>query len=265
MKALVDGVERAEVSVLDRALNYGDGLFESMRVRAGELPLLGRHLERLASGCRRIALDWPGEALLAEEARRLAAGVEDGVLKLLLTRGDGGRGYAPPGAGCRRILSLHAPPAPPAAGCAVGVCKLRLARSTALAGLKHVSRLEQVLAAREVAQRGWDEGLLCDDDGNVVEATRHNLFYVIGARLRTPPLADCGVAGVMRGLLLERVGGEVTALKYHELHAVEEAFLCNAVAGIRAVTSLDGRELAAGQAFARAAAELTAMGLSWAA
>jgi 4-amino-4-deoxychorismate lyase len=262
----VDGRECTEVSVLDLALNYGDGLFETLRVRAGDLPLLGRHLERLAAGCRRIALGWPGEALLVEEAGWLAAGVDDGTLKLLLTRGDGGRGYAPPGgAGCRRILSLHAAPAPPAAGCAVGVCELRLGRNPALAGLKHVSRLELVLAAREAAERGWDEGLLRDQPGNVVEATRHNLFYVAGARLCTPPVDECGVAGVMRGLLLERVGGEIATLKYDELHAVEEAFLCNAVAGIRAITRLDGRKLAAGPAFARAEAELIAMGLSWAA
>jgi 4-amino-4-deoxychorismate lyase len=267
---LVDGIPAEVVAATDRGLNYGDGLFETMRLHAGRVCLLERHLVRLRQGCERIGLAYPGDAAIGADIEVLAgvAGGE-GVLRLVLTRGDGGRGYAPPSdSSGRRITALHPLPELASSGLSVGVCRTRLGRSATLGGLKHLGRLEQVLAAGEVAEAGWDEGLMLADDELVVEATRHNLFYVRGGRVCTPPLEGCGVAGVMRGLVLDTLaalgvpGGEAR-LRYHELHEIDEMFLCNAVAGVRPVNRIAGRPLPGDGAVAALRMPLAAAGAAW--
>lgn len=267
---LVDGQPATAVSALDRGLNYGDGLFETLRVHRGELPLLVHHLARLAGGCERLDMAYPGDALLAAELGQVAAaGPGDAVIRLTLTRGEGGRGYAPPsGSTPRRILARHPLPAWPARSCVVGTCRSRLGHSPTLAGLKHLGRLEQVLAAGEVARAGWDEGLMLDADGQVIEGTRHNLWFLRGGALWTPPVTSAGVAGLVRGLVLaalDRLGlpGGVASLRYDELHEVEGLVLCNAVVGLRVVTALDGRELPVAVMPPSLRGDLRAAGLRW--
>jgi len=267
---LVDGIRTEAVAATDRGLNYGDGLFETMRLHAGVICLLDRHLRRLRQGCERLRLPYPGDAPIAADIAALAAASSgEGVVRLVLTRGDGGRGYAPPPAARgRRIVSLHGLPPPGPAEWSVGICKVRLGRSATLGGLKHLGRLEQVLAAGEVAEAGWDEGLMLDDGDRVIEATRHNLFFVRDGGVWTPPLDGCGVAGVMRGLLLETLaarglpGGEAQ-LRYHELHEIDELFLCNAVAGVRPVSRIGGRVLGGAAAAAALRAPLAEAGAAW--
>ena len=267
---LVDGQPATMVSALDRGLNYGDGLFETMRLHAGRVPLLARHLGRLRAGCERIALPYPGDALIANDIVHLVAGgPADGIVRIVLTRGDGGRGYTPPrGTTGRRLIALHPLPDLDAAALSLGICKTRLGHSRALGGLKHLGRLEQVLAADEVAAGGWDEGLMLDEADRIVEATRHNLFFVRAGRVLTPPLGNRGVAGVMRALILEILatlglpGGE-TPLRYDELHEIDELFLCNAVVGMRPVSQVDGHAYAHGETPARLRAALAAAGVTW--
>lgn len=267
---LVDGMAAGSVAATDRGLNYGDGLFETMRLHQGRVCLLARHLERLRHGCQRIALAYPGDALIEADIAALVKGATGaGVVRLVLTRGDGGRGYAPPPSpGVRRIVSLHALPEPGAAGLSVGICQTRLGQSSALGGLKHLGRLEQVLAARETAAAGWDEGLMLDDRDRVIEGTRHNLFFVRNGGVWTPRLDGCGVAGVMRALVLEALdrlglaGGEAE-LRYHELHEIDELFLCNAVAGLRPVSRIAGRALGGAEVARALHAPLAAAGVAW--
>jgi 4-amino-4-deoxychorismate lyase len=267
---LVDGRPATLLSAADRGLNYGDGLFETLRVQAGTVPLLARHLARLSAGCRRLGLPCPDDAAwCADITRLLAETAGEGVLRLVLTRGDGTRGYAPPpDAQGRRIVSFHPLPTPAPRALRVGICQTRIGFSPALAGLKHLGRLEQVLAAGEVVAAGWDEGLMLDGEGRVVEATRHNLFYLRGGQLCTPPVELAGVAGVMRALVLEaqsRLGlpGGEAVLRYDELHEIEELLLCNAVAGLRPVRWLAGRELAGESILARMRQPLHEAGVTW--
>ena len=267
---LIDGQPATMLSAADRGLNYGDGLFETMRLHAGRVWLLARHLARLHAGCRRLDLPYPGDAQIAADIARLTAGTAgDGIVRLVLTRGDGGRGYAPPRqAAGRRIVAFHPlGPAGPTA-MSLGVCRTRLGRSMTLGGLKHLGRLEQVMAAAEVAAAGWDEGLMLDEADQVIEATRHNLFFVRAGQVMTPRLDGCGVAGVMRGLVLDALAalglpsGEA-ALRYHELHEVDELFLCNAVAGVRPVRQVAGHEYAWGCVTDRLREPLVAAGVAW--
>ena len=269
MNMLVDGVPATRVSAADRGLNYGDGLFETMRVHRGKVCLLERHLARLRDSCRRIALPYPGDDTLAADIARLQpAASAEGVLRLVLTRGDSGRGYAPPpDAAGRRIVALY--PLPPLPDeLTVGICTTRLGRSPALGGLKHLGRLEQVLAAAEAAAAGWHEGLMLDEGDRVVAGTRHNLFFVRDGRCFTPPLDACGVAGVMRRMVMDALamlglGGTEAPLRYDELHEVEELLLCNAVVGVRRVSELAGRRLGGGRIVAELAAPLAAAGATW--
>lgn len=267
---LVDGQACDHVPASDRGLNYADGLFETMRLHAGTVPLLERHLARLRAGAKRLALPWPGDALLRLEIARLAAAAAgDGVLKIVLTRGDGGRGYAPdPAAPGRRILSRHALPMGLEQPLGIGVCRTRLGSSPALQGLKHLGRLEQVLAAREAAAAGWDEGLMLDGAGHVTEGTRHHVLWRRAGRLETPPAGMLAVDGVMRALLLDALevageAGQETSLRYDALHEIEEMVVCNAVAGVRGVTQLDGRPLPLAGLLARTRALLAARGVAW--
>ena len=250
MTVLVDGEETPIVDAGDRGLHYGDGLFETMLLTRGRVPLLDRHLARLAHGSRRLGIPWPGEALFRGDVDRLSSG--EGVIKIVWTRGSGGRGYAPPReARPRRIVSRHPRADAVAGGLAVIRCQTRLASGGPLAGLKHLGRLEQVLGAAEVQAAGADDGLMSDEGGAVVEGTRGNLFLVAGGDLVTPPLSGAGVAGVMRQLVRELAEEEGVPVherpvSYAHVEAAEAIFLTNAVAGIQPVRRLAGldRELA---------------------
>ena len=225
----------------DRGLAYGDGLFETIAVRRGQPRLLERHLQRLGTGCQRLRI--PCDiAQLGAEVEAYAALLGAGVAKLLLTRGDGLRGYAPPAEPeVRRLLLASPAPAYPAAHAVEGIvlfpCTTRLASQPLLAGLKHLNRLEQVLARGEWTSTEYAEGLMLDQDGKPIEGVFSNLFLVREGRLLTPALDRCGVAGVLRGLLLdiaarEGIQAEVLPLALADLRGADEVFLCNSQYGI---------------------------------
>lgn len=243
----IDGRPAALLPVTDRGLAYGDGLFETIAVRAGRIALLERHLQRLGEGVRRLALPLD-LALLRGELLAFAAELGTGVAKLIVTRGDGLRGYAPPAdAHCRRILSGSPPPAYPPRHAGEGVrlhpCRTRLAEQPLLAGLKHLNRLEQVLARAEWQDPACAEGLMRDSGGRVIEGVFSNLFVVKDGVLLTPALQRCGVAGVMRAEILARAAAaglsvQVGDLDYAQLLAADEVFLCNSQYGIWPVVAL---------------------------
>jgi len=247
MLSWVDGAPAAHLPVQDRGLAYGDGLFETIAVRAGQPVLLERHLARLAEGCARLAI--PVDlVLLQAELQAFCAQLGEGVAKLILTRGDGLRGYGPPPAPQpRRILQGGPLPCYPAAYAEQGVrlfpCMTRLAEQPLLAGLKHLNRLEQVLARAEWQDDEHAEGLLRDGHGRVIEGVYSNLFLVKNGVLITADLQRCGVAGVMRAELLEQAQAlgiecQVRDIDYAELLAADEVLLCNSVYGVWPVRAL---------------------------
>lgn len=244
------GERRADgVPAGDRGLAYGDGVFETMRARRGGVPWWDAHWARLALGARRLGLPLPREMLVRDEATRLLDG-GDAVLKLLLTRGDGARGYAPGrDATPTWVLSAHPLPAPPRTeGLVLRWCAMRLSHQPLLAGIKHCNRLEQVLARGEWPAAGepggdaFDEGLLLDVDGDVVGATAANVLVFRDGRWRTPPVDRCGVAGVCRGWLLQEAGAVEQPLVPGDVETADAVVLCNAVRGILPVARLQGRD-----------------------
>jgi 4-amino-4-deoxychorismate lyase len=242
----INGRARSSIPAGDRGLQYGDGLFETMLVRERRVRLLDYHLDRLMQGCRRLRIRSPGVSVLRREAIARARQRSAGVLKLILTRGLGTRGYRPTGEETStRIFSLHELKVP-AAGepVRVRICAIRMGQNPALAGLKTLNRLESVLARAEWTDARVWEGLMLDLDGNVVSGTMSNVFLRRGSTLMTPSLDRCGVAGVMRRWVLEqsaRLGLRVWQgrLPLDAIGDAEEMFMTNAVAGIVPVSRLE--------------------------
>lgn len=225
----------------DRGPAYGDGLFETVLLRDGEPRLWAEHLARLTRGCRVLGIPLP---TLAELERPLGeAGEGLAVLKLILTRGSGGRGYLPPAEPEPRLRWQLLPFSPAAerweAGVRVRHCRLRLGLQPALAGLKHLNRLENVLARAEWSDADTAEGLLCDSEGCLVEATGMNLFWRRDGRLETPRLDRCGVAGTLREALLARLPIHEVDARPETLGSVEALWLGNSVQGLWPVIRLD--------------------------
>ena len=242
MQSWVDGQPaHALASLKDRGLAYGDGLFETLAVKAGQPLLLDLHMQRLAQGCSRLAIV-ADNTVIRSEVLAYAQAMGEGVLKLIVTRGDSLRGYsASPEALPRRILQASPPAAYPEANALEGIqlfdCATRLAEQPLLAGLKHLNRLEQVLARAEWQDPAYAEGLMRDTSGRVIEGVFSNLFLVRDGSLYTADLQRCGVAGVMRAALLveaERQGiaRHVTDISFEQLRQADELFLCNSVYGI---------------------------------
>jgi 4-amino-4-deoxychorismate lyase len=245
---LIDGRETDRLPADDRGLAYGDGLFETMRLEGKRVPLLELHLARLRAGCDRLRLDAPHDDLLAAEIERVGEGRGTGIVKLILTRGSGGRGYAPPAApNPRRIISWHPLPDYPRThyreGVGVWLTATPLGRNPLLAGLKHLGRLEQVLASMETPPPGCAEGLMRDTPGAVVEGIRSNLFLVRDGHLETPILDQCGVAGVMRRVIIEAAGELEIDVREQRIDldgvlSADEVFLTSSVFGLWPVVAL---------------------------
>jgi 4-amino-4-deoxychorismate lyase len=251
MITLVNGVPGESISVHDRGFQYGDGLFETMAVVKGVSLLWDRHMQRLFHGAARLGIDAPPESLLRHEAEQLGRGVERAVLKIILTRGLSGRGYAPDKqAQSTRTVSLSPWPDYPfeqrTHGVAAQFCRNMISRNQATAGIKHLNRIEQVLARAELEQ-DCREGLMCNEFGHVIEGTMTNLFIVSQDRLLTPDLSHSGVEGVMRGLVLERaversLDARVMNISKSDVLQADEVFLTNSLIGLWPVRRIETKE-----------------------
>jgi 4-amino-4-deoxychorismate lyase len=231
----------------DRGLAYGDGLFETMAAVGGVIRWLDYHLERLVAGCARLAIPTPRDTELRREIAVHTPPHDRAVIKLIVTRGIGARGYRPPDAPKPTVIVGAAswPSDVRTAGeVAMVTCETRLGENPQLAGLKHLSRLEHVLAQLELQKRGLDEGLLLSTSGHVVSATSNNVFAAFGARVCTPRLDRCGVRGVMRRLVLESctplgLEAQEVDMDIEDLKQADELFVTNALLGVRPVCRLD--------------------------
>lgn len=265
-RVLINGVEGDRVPVFDRGLAYGDGLFETIRAIDGAAPLWARHMARLREGCGRLGLPVPDNGVLVAEFARVARHAPDCVVKIILTRGIGERGYAPSAnAAATRVVSAFPTPVLPPdwyrEGIRVRCCALRLAAQPRLAGIKHLNRLEQVLARAEWSDPDVVEGLLFAQRGALVSATAANVFVGLGGALLTPPVDACGVAGVLRGALLDALPGtQVKTISKEDLMQADELFLTSSVRGVLPVRALGERVLRVGRHARAAQAHWRALG-----
>jgi 4-amino-4-deoxychorismate lyase len=252
---LVNG-QSTGVDPADRGLAYGDGLFETMAASDGRIRWLDLHLDRLEEGCRRLEIPAPSRSLVTSEIEACCPRTGRAVVKLIVTRGSGARGYAPPEpATPTRVVAISQWPAYPDShyrdGIVMRTCRLRLGENPALAGIKHLCRLEQVLAQLELRGQAVQQGLMLDASGSVAQGTTSNIFIVGGGELVTPSLARCGIKGVMRRVVLDatrtlRTRAVERDISPAELLGADELFVTNALFGIWPVTELDGRRYAVG-------------------
>ena len=246
LECLVDGEISTQISVADRGFQYGDGLFETMAVHRGQPRFWQSHMDRLAAGCERLQLPVPAQSVLLREVQTVSAGQRSCVVKIIVTRGTSGRGYAPsfPVTANRIVCSYPWPDDPgqlDQVGIRTRICKLRLALQPALAGMKHLNRLEQVLARAEWSDPSIHEGILLDTEDCVVSAISSNIFLVAGDRLLTPRMDRCGVRGVMRANILKAFSTrcEQRRITLDMLPDADSVFVCNSVRGIFPVLRID--------------------------
>ncbi len=270
MEWLVNGQPGRAVDVADRGLAYGDGLFETIAVREGTPRFFERHMARLVAGCRRLAIPEPSGRRLGDQILQLAAG-RRGTAKIVVTRGRGARGY---GFAAEieptQIVGFTEEPVPagaPAGGIHVTICRTPASVNAALAGLKTLNRLDNVLASAEWRDKALHEGLMCDAEGGLIGGTMSNLFLVRGERLQTPSLERSGVRGIMRGVVVEvasAAGIEVAEarLTTQDLAEGEELFLTNALIGIWPVVRCDDRTYRVGSITSAIADALLARGVT---
>jgi 4-amino-4-deoxychorismate lyase len=243
---LVNGLPQQFVSLDERALNYGDGVFETIRLHKGKAILFDQHMQRLFRSCERLGLHCDFEALVREIDSLRPHFSEHGILKIIISRGQGGRGYrAQTDMLASRLLSLH--PFPDYAdvdqtqGVKVFICHHQMSEQKQLGGIKHLNRLDQVMAAQEWPDESYFEGLVGDQKAHIIEGTRSNLFFSEAGILYTPEIEHCGVAGVLRAYLLDKFGTEIVLcreLKLSRLLQADEVFLCNSVIGVWPVNLL---------------------------
>lgn len=241
-RSVVNGEPTDQIQIMDRGLQYGDGLFETLRVQDGQIPLWPYHWQRLLSGCERLGIPRPDQDVLIHEMNALVSTTEQATLKLILTRGTGVRGYAvPEPTHPSRILILSDRPDYPQAYWQTGIrvfpCKTRLGINPLLAGIKHLNRLEQVLGRNEWQGQEYQEGLLQDIEGHIIEGTISNVFWLKDGQVYTPDLSRCGVEGVMRKIVIELARDHSMLIKVgswskSELLDAEEIFISNSLIGL---------------------------------
>jgi 4-amino-4-deoxychorismate lyase len=239
---LVNGQSCNEININDRGLHYGDGLFETIAIQNSKPLCCSEHLNRIQQGCIRLNIPVPDKKVLIDEVSSLIKSVDRGVIKIIITRGQGGRGYAlPNNAEPSRIISLH--PWPEYSnetysnGINVRICDYRYAKNPALAGIKHLNRLEQVLARSEWADDSIAEGIVMDQKSNVIEGTMSNLFCFFGDTLCTPDLSACGIDGIIRNKIIElasdlKIDIEIKEVSFELLNNADEVFVCNSIIGV---------------------------------
>lgn len=238
---------QVDMDLNDRGLAYGDGLFETLLVHAGKPIWWNEHWQRMLRGAHVLGIPAPDEKPVFDAARKLLQRHPDGVLKILLTRGSGGRGYAAPEhPSPKLIITMHDRPAPVSNPVCLRWCDTRLACQPLLAGIKHLNRLEQVLARNEWQDASIFDGLMCDTSNNVVCTTFANVFAKIGGEWFTPKTDQAGIAGIARAWVLKNLSGVQEAhLPRPRFEQVQAIFICNAVRGILEVNRFGAIELPA--------------------
>ncbi|SEA40316.1 aminodeoxychorismate lyase [Alkalimonas amylolytica] len=247
---IVNGKQQNQIDVKDRGLCYGDGLFETIKVQDGVPKLWGMHLDRLITGCSRLRIPVPdSEGLRSDVDKVIHASGPNLVLKLIVTRGVSQRGYAYSGEEKPTVIVMSAPEYQINAndyltGITAIICTTRLSHNVHLAGIKHLNRLEQVLARAEWHDPFIREGIMLDVSDCVIEGTMSNIFIEKDGVFYTPQLSRAGVCGVMRRKVIETLRAEqrlvcVKDMALTELLNADSVAICNALLGVMPVSRID--------------------------
>ena len=238
---LVNGNFNQAISPFDRGFAYGDGVFRTMRIKKGIPDSWPQHYQKLVADCAVIGIVCPSADLLMSDLQQLFTPDETAVAKIIITRGEGERGYAPPAITTpMRIVVKSAVRQYAESNYTKGVrlhlCETRLAAQPKLAGIKHLNRLENVIARMEWRDETIFDGLLLDNQDNVIECTMSNIFARFDNHLITPDLSQCGVSGITRQHIMGlgkalKLSIEVAVLPFNQLLQADEVIICNSLYG----------------------------------
>ncbi|MBQ0731222.1 MAG: aminodeoxychorismate lyase [Oleispira antarctica] len=238
------------ISINDRALQYGDGVFETLRIVNGDIPMWGYHQQRLKNAQNILGL--PLNDFFSQWNEFIATNlsrVESGCAKLIISRGEGPRGYKiPQPAQLNWWLSItELPDIATKEKFRLTLCRHTLSRQPTLAGLKHLNRLDQVMARSEWSEQdNIEEGIMFNLDGDVIEGTMSNIFWLKGDQLFTPDLSQEGVDGCVRRWVIAQQGHSSPVIiekcaKLDQLLTADAVFLTNSLIGIQKVTEIDSQ------------------------
>jgi 4-amino-4-deoxychorismate lyase len=237
------------ININDRALQYGDGVFETLRIVNGRIPMWEYHLQRLKNA--QDILGLPLDDFFSQWddfVRQSLSHIASGCAKLIVSRGEGPRGYKiPTQVTLNWWLSItDLPAANSKSDFRLTLCRHTLSRQPTLAGLKHLNRLDQVMARSEWnEQENFDEGIMFNLDGDVTEGTMSNIFWLKEGRLLTPDLSQEGIDGCVRRWVIEQGRNNVPVIiekgaKLDQLLVADAVFITNSLLGIQKVTEIDG-------------------------
>lgn len=237
---LINGTEQQQLDVRDRAFQYGDGVFETIAWRHGQLELWPQHMQRMRQSCKRLSLTMPDEDRWLEDIKKLNLD-EHAVVKLILSRGVSGRGYAYEESDHATRITISYPwpeyPGKNQQGINCCFCTTPVSINTALAGIKHLNRLDNVLARNEWRDETIAEGFMLDHHQHIIEGTMSNVFCVLDNELYTPSLERSGVSGVMRQQVIQLAKEMQVPLNEIEISKqnfinVDSIFITNSLIGI---------------------------------
>lgn len=238
---LVNGNSNQTISPFDRGLAYGDGVFRTLRIKNGIPDNWPQHYQKLVADCAVIGIVCPSAELLMSDFQQLFTPMETAVAKIIITRGEGERGYAPPAITTPMRIIVKSAMRQYAEhnyknGVCLHLCEIRLAAQPKLAGIKHLNRLENVIARMEWQDDSIFDGLLLDNQDNVIECTMSNVFARYNTQLITPDLSQCGVSGITRQHIIGldkvlKLSIEVSTLPLDRLLQADEVIICNSLYG----------------------------------
>ncbi|MFA6037039.1 MAG: aminodeoxychorismate lyase [Legionellales bacterium] len=240
-----------------RALHYGDGLFETIALKHGVMLFWQEHYQRLILGCQRLKFPIPNEALLLQEIDAVKKNQTRAIIKIILTRNAQERGYRIPEKNVTHQI-VHAypfidyPKTHYQKGVRVIFCKTQVSENSALAGIKHLNRLDNVLASSEWTDDAISEGLMSDANQHIIQGTKSNVFYVRNQVLYTPDLNRAGILGIMRAQILDwaqqkKIPIKIAAITHEDLLSADEIFICNSIFGIWPVSDIEGHTFPVGE------------------
>lgn len=249
VNCLINGKPQIAINIEDRALHYGDGLFETMLYRHGVIALWPQHYARLKTGCRVLDLDLIDEERLLSGLKLLTQKLKGNsyIIKLIISRGAVGRGLIMDKKSDASWIFLaydfDIKKLDSRSSEKLKICKTQLLINKTLGGIKHLNRLLYVLAAKEL-DSDYSEGIMLNDKNAMIECIRHNLFFVKSNILYTPAITDCGVAGIKRQQVLDMANKlgitvNIKAILLHELKQMDECFITNAIVGLQSVDAVE--------------------------
>ena len=251
----INGVQSDSISITDRGLAYGDGVFTTAKVEQGKIQLLSEHLERLTTNCQKLSIALPDIDKIKGELKSVAQRFELCVAKVIISAGQGGRGYSRQG--CEEstvIISFHDFPEHyltwQQQGISLGIAKFKLGLNPLLSGIKHLNRLEQVLIRQELDKRNEDDLLVLNCADNIIEASAANIFWFKNNTWYTPKIVESGISGLMRHQTLDILNNdknkpvEIIEAKITILDNIEAMFICNSVMNIVPVSQFQQKKLA---------------------